>query len=114
MVMNEATSAGARVLWVGMPIMQNAGFSQEMELLNSIYRSQAAVHKGVTYFPSWGVFSNSAGQYISEIPGPGGQTILLRDPDGIHIATGGCDRLAQAVVAPMENAWGIDLFPAGG
>jgi hypothetical protein len=113
-VMDEATSAGARVLWVGMPIMQDPSFSQTMELLNSIYRSQAAVHKGVTYFSSWHVFSNSAGQYVSEIPAPGGQQILLRDSDGVHIATGGCDRLAQAIVAPMESAWGTPLFPSGG
>jgi hypothetical protein len=109
-MMSEALDAGARVLWVGMPIMQDSGFSAEMQALNSIYQAEAAEHPGVTYFSSWPVFSGSNGQYVASSL-IGGQEVLLRDPDGVHIASGGGDLLAQDLVSPMEKAWGIQLFP---
>jgi hypothetical protein len=111
-MMSEATAAGARVLWVGLPIMQDPSFWQEMEMENAIYQAEAASHPGVTYYASWPVFANSAGQYISTITEPDGEVALLRDPDGVHLATAGWDRLANALVAPMEKAWSIKLFPA--
>jgi hypothetical protein len=108
-VMDEATKAGAHVLWVGMPIMQDAAFSATMETLNSVYEQQAADHAGVTWFPSWNVFTNAAGGYASELPDASGQLVLVRDSDGIHIAYGGCTRLASAIVPAMDAAWGIHL-----
>ncbi len=108
-LMSEATASGARVLWVGVPIMQDPGFAGEMAKLNTIFQQQAATHKGVTYFSSWHVFANAAGQYVSQMPGPGGQQLLLRDSDGIHLATAGCERIAEAIVPAMDKAWQINL-----
>jgi hypothetical protein len=110
-IMNEAISAGARVLWVGMPIMQDPVLSSTMQQLNVIYRAQSRMHPGVTYFSSWGVFSNAAGQFVSAITGPDGEE-LLRDPDGVHIAGAGYDRLALALIPVMNTAWGLDLKPS--
>jgi len=108
-MMDEATKADAHVLWVGMPIMEDPGFSATMETLNAVYEQQAADHAGVTWFPSWSVFTGSAGQYVSELPDASGQEVLLRDSDGVHLAYGGCDRLANAIVGPMESAWHVHL-----
>ena len=110
-IMNEATSAGARVLWVGMPVMQNPVLAHTMQQLNAIYQAQSALHKGVTYFPSWSVFTNAAGQYTQDIAGPDGEELVLRDPDGVHIAGAGYDRLAQALIPVMNFAWGTDFKP---
>jgi len=110
LMMSEALHGGARVVWVGMPIMQDPGFSAEMQMLNSIYQAEAARHPGVIYFSSWSVFCNAEGQYTASAT-IGGQYVLLRDPDGVHIASGGGDLLAQDLVGPMEKAWRIWLFP---
>lgn len=112
-LMAEATAAGARMMWVGMPIMQDPAFWQEMETLNEVYAAQAALHPGVTYFASWPVFADADGHYVASAAGAGGQQIVLRAPDGIHIANGGDDRLAAALVPAMQHAWGIRLFPPG-
>lgn len=112
-LMAEATAAGARVMWVGMPIMQDPAFWREMEMMNTIYAAQAALHPGVTYFASWPLFADASGHYVASATGAGGQQTLLRAPDGIHIANGGDDRLAAALVPAMQRAWGIQLFPAG-
>ncbi|HXY43913.1 MAG TPA: DUF459 domain-containing protein, partial [Acidimicrobiales bacterium] len=112
LVMNECLTAKARVLWVGMPIMQDPYFASEMQRLNAIYEAEALAHPGVTYFSSWSVFATPQGTYTESIV-VNGETELLRDPDGVHIAGYGDDLLASDLVAPMEAAWGIKLFPPG-
>lgn len=112
-VMSEATAAGTRVLWVGLPLMQDPGFEAEMAKMNAIFSAEAVVHPGVVYFSSIPVLANAAGQYAESIPGPSG-SIVLRQPDGVHMATGGDDRLAQALIAPIEHNWGVDLTSPGG
>lgn len=105
-MMQEATSAGARVLWVGMPIMQDPTFSSHMQFIDGIYAREAASHPGVTYFSSWNLFATPSGQYTgTEVVG--GQTVTLRDPDGIHIATGGLDVLGEAVVTKLQQLYGM-------
>ncbi len=101
-MMGEATAAGAQVVWVGMPIMRNPQFSAGMATLNAIYSQAAADHPGVEYVSSWAVLSAPSGAYSSELPDAGGQMVLARDPDGIHIATGGAILLARAVVAGVD------------
>jgi uncharacterized protein len=100
-MMQEATAAGAKVLWVGMPIMKSAAFSSSMTKLNAIYQAQAALHPGVSYFASWDLFTGAAGDYVSSTQ-VGEKTVTLRTPDGVHITFGngggGADLLAQAVV----------------
>ncbi|MGO8877037.1 MAG: DUF459 domain-containing protein [Acidimicrobiales bacterium] len=112
LMMRECLAAKARVLWVGMPIMQDPTFAAVMQLLNAIYKAQAARHPGVTYFSSWPVLASASGTYTESII-VNGQTELLRDPDGVHIANYGGDLLASSLVAPMEKSWGIKLFPPG-
>jgi hypothetical protein len=108
-MMDEAVAAGAHVLWVGMPIMRDAGLSTEMAQQNSIYAQQAAIHPGVTYFSSWDVFATSTGRYSDYLPNSAGVEVLVRDPDGVHFATDGETRIAQAIIPAMQSAWGINL-----
>ena len=61
--MQTAVDSGARVLWIGMPPMADPGLNAQMENLNDIDQSQAASHRGVTYFASWPVLSNAQGHY---------------------------------------------------
>ncbi|HEV2362103.1 MAG TPA: DUF459 domain-containing protein [Acidimicrobiales bacterium] len=108
-IMDEATAAGAHVLWVGMPIMESADFSATMETLNSVYQQQASDHAGVTYVSSWGVMSTPSGQFAMELPNSTGQQVTIRDPDGVHITYAGGELLANSLLAPMDQAWHIRL-----
>lgn len=105
-MMQEVTDVGAKMLWVGMPIMKSAAFSSSMKKLNAIYQAQAALHPGVTYFPSWDLFTDGAGRYVSSRV-VDGKTVDVRTPDGIHITFGndgrGADVLATAVVDAIPS-----------
>ena len=111
LMMNETLKAGAKMLWVGLPIMQDPNFAAAMQSLNTIYKAQAARHPGlVKFFPTWSLFSNAQGQYTAYLTNASGQTVLARDSDGIHIAPpGGCDIIAIAAVKEVEAVWHVHL-----
>ena len=106
-LMAQATGAGARVLWVGMPPMADPGLNAKMETLNAIAQNQAAVHPGVTYFASWPVLSNPQGQFSAFLPDASGNEVQVRDPDGIHITAAG----AAAPVAGRHRLHGPRVGP---
>ncbi|HEX7104589.1 MAG TPA: DUF459 domain-containing protein [Acidothermaceae bacterium] len=105
-MMQEATAAGAKMLWVGMPIMKSATFSSSMAKLNDIFQAQAMQHPGVTYMPSWNLFTDDAGNYVKTAR-IDGEPVTLRTPDGVHITFGpgggGADVLAAAVVDALSG-----------
>ena len=110
LMMSETLAAGAKMLWVGLPIMQDPSFGAEMQTLNAIYKTQAALHPGVVYLPTWSLFSNAQGQYSAYLTNSTGQTVLARDPDGVHIAPpGGCDIVATAAIKEMEKVWRVHI-----
>jgi len=110
LMMRETLKAGAKMLWVGLPIMQDPTFGASMQMLNAIYKTQAGLHPGVTFFPTWKLFSNAEGQYSAYLTNSSGQTVLARDSDGIHIAPpGGCDIIAIAAVKEIEAVWHVHL-----
>jgi hypothetical protein len=62
--MEEAVAAGARLLWVGMPPMEDTSFSSDMATLNAVYMAQASAHgPDVSYLSSWTVLGGPQGQY---------------------------------------------------
>ena len=110
LMMRETLKAGAKMLWVGLPIMQDPAFAASMQMLNAIYKAQAALHPGVTFMPTWKLFSNAQGRYSAYLTDRSGQTVLARDSDGIHLAPpGGCDIVAMAAVKEIEVVWHVHL-----
>jgi hypothetical protein len=110
LMMSETLAAGAKLLWVGLPIMQDPTFAASMETLNAIYKKQAALHPGVVFLPTWSLFSNPEGQYTTYLTNSSGQSVLARDPDGVHIAPpGGCDIIAIAATKEMEKVWRVHV-----
>jgi len=111
LIMSEVLKAKSKLLWVGLPIMQNPVFAASMQMLNAIYKVQAARHRGlVQFFPTWSLFSNAQGQYDAYLTNSSGQTVLARDGDGIHIAPpGGCDIIAIAATRQLEKVWHVHL-----
>ncbi len=108
-MMSEATSAGAHVLWVGMPIMEDPAFSADMEVLDAIFEEQAASHPGVTYVSTWRLFSSPSGHYVTYISGPQG-LVQVRASDGIHIALpGGGEYIGSYVVKQIESRFHIRI-----
>jgi hypothetical protein len=106
--MREAASRGAHVVWVGMPPMQNPGLSADMANLDALDRAQAQSAPGVTFVSSSNVIGTPTGTYTPYLE-VNGQNVNVREPDGTHIAPGGAEILAQAVVATLRGPLHVAL-----
>ncbi len=108
-LMSEATSKGISVLWVGLPIMGDPGFSADMASLNAIYLAQARVHRGVSFASTWKLFSTPTGAY-SESLTVGGSVVQVRDADGVHIdPPAGTALLGRYIVETIDSNWHIHI-----
>ena len=110
LVMQEATDAGAHVMWVGLPPMGPGStvpswFPQQ---LNKIFSAEVLAHPGVTYFPATKVLSNKEGGFTTYL-WIGGSPQQIRSSDGVHLLPAGYDLLAQDLVQPMERTWHVNL-----
>jgi hypothetical protein len=111
-LMAEATDAGARVIWVGLPAVGPTSdlSNSDIEAQNTVYAEAAAANQDVTYVSSWKLFENSAGQYSTYLSIPGQGLVQVRDSDEVHIdPPGGTDLIGSFVVEQMERAWHIKL-----
>ncbi len=111
-MMDEATSAGAHVLWVGMPIMspQSVLSNTDMQLENTVYAQEARHRAGVAFMSTWRLLATPSGRYSEYLPDASGNLVQVRDSDGVHVAApGGTDLLAAGVVREIERVWHIRL-----
>ncbi len=104
-VMNEVTKSGRQVVWVGMPIVRSSGLSNGYRGLDRIYQAEARHHRGVMYVDSWKLFTDHRGRYSPYLHGPGGDLVLMREGDGIHLTFAGGDQIATAVFGSMKKLW---------
>lgn len=108
--MDIATSAGAHVLWVGMPPMAGSQLDAQMDQLNSLVQAQATVRpSGVTFLSTRTVLGTSQGGYTAYLTNASGSEVNIRTPDGIHLTPDGGEVLSQAVMNAMRSMLKIGL-----
>ena len=101
--MDLLNQPGLQAIWVGQPVMRNDFYSEGMEHLNEIYRSEAATRQSIVYFDTWSLFADPQGNYTDTIDGT-----LVREIDGIHLNTEGGIRLARAIWQQVAPDWGLN------
>jgi uncharacterized protein len=106
--MAEAASQGAKVIWVGMPPMQDAGLSAAMARINGLVQSAASRNPNVDFVASRTVLGTPSGQYAPYLV-ENGQEVNVREPDGTHIAPGGAQLLAAAVEGAIRTDLHVQL-----
>ena len=106
-MLQESNRAGARVVWVGMPLMQDPTLNQEMLQMDAIYKDQSAKFPGTLYLSSTPVLC-PGGQFTFSITSSG-ESEVIRTPDGVHLTTPGAELLAQAVISGIDARWHLTL-----
>jgi hypothetical protein len=109
----EANGAGAHVLWVGMPPMQDQGLDTALMHLNDLVQIQVAQVKdhGASYLSSRPSLGDKKGAYAAFLPDTSGAEVNVRTPDGIHLTPGGGAHLATAVAGAMLTQLHVHLVP---
>jgi hypothetical protein len=108
-IASEATNAGARVVWVGMPPMASPDLSAAMLLEDAIYQRATATLPGAIYVPSIPVLGNPSGLYEATGVDVAGQHVTLRTPDGVHLTPAGARLLAHTVIDAVDKRWHLSL-----
>jgi hypothetical protein len=110
-LVSEATSAGAFVLWVGLPIMQQPSYSQGADVLNSLYRQAVSSEPHAAFVSTWSLLSNPRGTFESDAI-VGSTRTTLRQPDGIHYSFSGEDVVATYVLRELSSIFHVQVSPA--
>ncbi|PPD43025.1 MAG: hypothetical protein CTY15_10985 [Methylocystis sp.] len=92
------------VIWVGLPIMKNEGYSADMAKLNEIFRERVIKDGGV-YVDLWESFSDERGQFSAFGPDINGQIVKLRTADGVHFTDAGALSLAHFVSNEIKKLY---------
>lgn len=89
-------ASGARIYWVGLPVMRGATFESDMENFSAIFEKRA-VANGIIFVPTHDLVADKDGKYSAYGLDTSGRKRLLRAEDGIHFTMEGYDLLAHAV-----------------
>ena len=106
--MQEATSQGAKLVWVSLPSMRDPALNAKIATVNELQKQAAQQVPGVVYLDAGSVLGGTSAPY-SDFVSQGGQNILVRTQDGIHITPQGGDLLARYVMAQLKARYGIPL-----
>lgn len=105
--MRILTKNGRRVYWVGNPIMRDIGYRRRVAMMNHIYATVAERHPGVTFISTWALMADDKGSYAEYLKDDGGESVQMRNTDGIHLTRAGGDRMARFVLDAIEKEWGM-------
>ena len=107
----EANSAGAAVLWIGLPVMFSPIYASMTRVINSTVESALAKSTNAKYLDTQKVLANAAGKFaFAQIVN--GVRQYIRANDGIHINTAGHLVLATYVVKQLNSIYGLPVTPA--
>jgi hypothetical protein len=110
-IVTEANKAGARILWVGLPIMRPFYYRQEIALLNARFAHVAPSVPGGTYLPTWSLMATSSGAfrqsaYVNHV------WATLRSPDGIHLSSVGENVFSTFVAREIGLVYHVNVHLA--
>lgn len=104
-VVTALHGAGAPVLWVGHPNVRDPEYTEDMLMLNDIYKRNVLADGGI-WVPVWDAFVGPDGGFSAHGPGPGGETTRLRANDGIHMTNAGYEVIARRLLPYIEQQRG--------
>lgn len=102
--MRVATSRGARVVWVGLPVVRDTGRRELIARQNEIFARAADEVKRVAFLDAWDLYSTPDGGYTAYMR-IGGSVVQIRESDGVHFNSTGYTMLAEDVVALARDAF---------
>jgi hypothetical protein len=103
--MSALLAEGAKVLWIGEPAMQEPSLSADMRIIDEIYASEAARHRGVVFFNPTAVLGGPGGRYTGTINIDGHPTAVRLD--GVHLNIAGSLYLAGFIAKYVGNILGL-------
>lgn len=104
--LKTATAGGARVVWVGVPIVQDREKWPFYQNVNDLYeKGTSSEPDSATYLDSWSLLEGGDGGYTAYVLNEHGDLQPMRGPDGVHLLPAGNNFLARAVIMRAEEVF---------
>ena len=90
-----------RIIWMLLPDMRESVNQEHAKLVNEVVTEQAADEKRkdfVTLYDLGAALSRRPGKYTQYMMSPTGQSLTVRDPDGVHLSVDGGKLISQTVL----------------
>jgi hypothetical protein len=107
----EALAGRRHVVWVGLPVMRSPALSNQVQALDGLYSQEVVPVPDAVYVDTRGLLADGHGHFASYLPAGDGHLEQVRQPDGVHLAPAGSDRVSSAILDAMSGAWGPRLDP---
>lgn len=98
------TRDGARVLWIGMPVMRENGFARRMASVNSLVKEVLAEFPQIVWIDPNPYIAGEGGSFQQYQRDQRGKLVRLRADDGIHLSEDGAAYLVPAISGWMQRA----------
>lgn len=95
-----------RIIWMLLPDMKDSVNQEHAKLVNEIVAEQAADEKRkdfITLYDLASALSRRPGKFTQYMMSPTGQSLTVRDPDGVHLSVDGGKLVAQKVLKEFWN-----------
>ncbi len=89
--------AGAKVYWLGLPVLRDPQRNQGALFLNGILQQVVTANGGV-FIPLMDDFKGSDGGFATHLPDAKGNLVDVRAEDGVHFSFYGYDLIAKKVL----------------
>jgi uncharacterized protein len=97
------TRDDAQVLWIGMPVMRESGFSRRMASINVLVKEVVAEFPQITWLDPNTYVAGSGGSFEQYRQDQRGKLVRLRADDGIHLSEEGAAYLLPAISSWMQR-----------
>lgn len=106
-IMDIVGQHGARLYYVGQPVMRDAKQSRIANDINIAVAKAAADRPWVVYIDSWSLLVDQNGEYSTFLVDANGETVKARNDDGIHLTSISTVWVANAVYGVIRKDWGL-------
>ena len=98
------THDDARVLWIGMPVMREQGFSRRMAAVNALVKETLREFPQITWIDPNPYVAGEDGSFQQYLKDQRGKLVRLRADDGIHLSEDGAAYLVPAISGWMQRS----------
>ena len=98
-----------RNYWIGLPIMGDAPYAKQAQVMNDIVMGECAKFKSSRYLDTWSLLADDQGGYSTFLANEKGVKIKVRANDKIHFTVAGGDILAQTFLTALTRD--VEIVP---
>jgi hypothetical protein len=113
-VFDLARRAGTHVVWLGLPVTDDASQSSRFGIVNAVAAEEARKRPdAVTFVDTYLLLAGPDGGYAEYLTSPGGGQVKVRSPDGIHFEPDGGDIIADKVLEALGRTYDFTSWKKG-